>query len=420
MVVRALDIWLIVVVTIALIYTIRHWVFTFSRIYGKQRVSYADVQEHELPTVSVLVPMHNEALVAARCLESLLANDYPASRIEFVAINDHSDDGTAAILDRYARTDSRVRVVTVEGSRRGKSIALNAALATVESEIVLVFDADYMPGQGLLRTLTSAFVDPKVGAVMGRVVPSNAGRNLLTRLLAMERSGGYQVDQQARYNLDLLPQYGGTVGGFRRKLIEAIGGFDPFALAEDTELSATLFLRGSKIVYDNRAECYEEVPETWAARFRQLRRWSRGHTRVLWRHFGEIFTARGLTFWQRLDTLLLLFSYLLSPLLISGWLAALALFCMGRLPAGGGIVLAFCVVLYNTFGNFAPLFQVAAAEVLDGSTAELRLLPYLFFVFPLNAWAVTVGAIDAVGDAFKGRRGKWEKTARSAPSGVNP
>jgi cellulose synthase/poly-beta-1,6-N-acetylglucosamine synthase-like glycosyltransferase len=417
-VIAALNIWLIVVVAITVVYMIRHWIFTFSRIYGKQRLSYSDVLDPDPPTISVLVPMHNEAAVAGRCLQSLLSSDYPSSKIEIVAIDDHSTDETPLILKRFAQHDPRVRVVTVEGPSRGKSVALNYALATVTSEIVLVFDADYTPGQGLLRTLTSAFVNPHVGAVMGRVLPRNAGRNLLTRLLAMERSGGYQVDQQARYNLDLLPQYGGTVGGFRRAFVEDIGGFDPFALAEDTELTAALFAHGWKIVYDNRAECYEEVPETWKARSRQLRRWSRGHTRVLFRYFTSVFTAKNFTFAQRLDAALVLFSYLLPPLILTAWLAALALFCMGRLPAGQGLVLAFCVVLYNAFGNFAPIFQVAAAEILDGSTTDLRLLPYLFFIFPFNAWVVTTGTIDAIGDLLKRRRGTWEKTARSASIGA--
>jgi cellulose synthase/poly-beta-1,6-N-acetylglucosamine synthase-like glycosyltransferase len=413
MVVKFLDGWLIFVVAVASIYTIRHWIFTFSRVYGRQRPSFSDVLEKDLPKISVLVPMHNEAAVAGRCLDSLLASDYPASKLEIVALNDHSTDDTATIVERYASSDPRVRLVTVNEGRRGKAGALNAGLQETQSEIVLVFDADYTPGRGLLRALVSAFVDPKVGAVMGRVIPRNSGRNLLTRLLTMERSGGYQVDQQARYNLDLLPQYGGTVGGFRRALVEQLGGFDPSALAEDTELTAALFLRGFRIVYDNRAECYEEVPETWASRFRQLRRWSRGHNRVLMRHFFGVFTAKGLTLRQRIDTLLLLFCYMLSPLLISGWLAALALFVMGQLPAWGGLFMAFCIVLYNTFGNFAPVYQVAAAEIIDGSTSELRLLPYMFFVFPFNAWAVSVGSLDALGDVLKRRYGKWDKTGRS-------
>src|SRR6202000_3077194 len=100
--------------------------------------------------------------------------------------------------------------------------------------------------------------------------------NLPTRLLALERSGGYQVDQQARYNLDLFPQYGGTVGGFRRSVVLDLGGFDALRLAEDTDMTIRLCLDGWRVLYANRAECYEEVPESWNVRFTQLRRWARG------------------------------------------------------------------------------------------------------------------------------------------------
>lgn len=81
---------------------------------------------------------------------------------------------------------------------------------------MVVFDADYLPRPGLLKELVAPFFDPEVGAVMGRVVPQNADRNLLARLLDLERAGGYQVNQQARNNLGLVPQYGGTVGGSAR------------------------------------------------------------------------------------------------------------------------------------------------------------------------------------------------------------
>lgn len=413
MVVIALYVWLGFVVLVMTAYSIRHWIFTFSRVYGRQRISFGDAYEEHLPSIAVLVPMHNEGLVARLCLDALLASDYPREKLQVVAIDDHSDDDTLEIVQRYARSDDRVKPLVLRGAHRGKSNALNAALRTVDSEIVLVFDADYTPGAGLLRTLVNAFVDPEVGAVMGRVVPRNTGRSLLTRLLSMERAGGYQVDQQARYNFNLLPQYGGTVGGFRKRLLEEIGGFDPDAVAEDTELTASIFARGWKVVYDNRAECYEEVPETWRARFKQLRRWSRGHNRVLWGHAHEPLFAPGLRFAQRVDALMLLFCYLIPPVLISGWLAALALFLMGHLPLAGGAALAFCVVLYSTFGNFAPVYQVATAEVLDGSTTRLFLLPYLFYMFPFNSWSITTGFLDTIGDTVKNRRAIWDKTVRS-------
>lgn len=414
MAVTVLTYWLVFVVALMVLCTFRHLAFTLSRLTTRQRPALGDAHDDELPSVTVLIPMHNEEKVAAYALDAVLGSDYPAHLLQIIPIDDHSDDGTPKILAAYAAREERVRPISViNGSRRGKASALNAALPRVQSEIVLVFDADYTPGKGLIRRLAMAFVDPQVGAVMGRVVPRNTESTLLTRLLSMERAGGYQVDQQARYNMNLMPQYGGTVGGFRRRVLADIGGFDPQGLAEDTELTVNVYERGWKIAYDNRAECYEEVPETWSSRFTQLRRWSRGHNRVMFGHLLRILCARDLSAWQRMDAVFVLLSYLIPPLIITGWIAEFFLFAMGRMPAAGGLAIALSVVLYNALGNFAPAYEVVAAEMLDGHGRRLRLLPLLLFAFPFNAWTITTGFIDTIGDSIKSRAAEWEKTART-------
>jgi hypothetical protein len=86
---------------------------------------------------------------------------------------------------------------------------------------------------------------------------------------------------------------------------------------------------------------------------------------------------------------------------------------MGAIPVVPGIIFAFFVVAYNAFGNFAPVFEVGAAELLDGARERLLLLPYLFYLFLFNSWAVTTGAIDAFGDFVKTRKANWDKTKRS-------
>jgi hypothetical protein len=74
------------------------------------------------------------------------------------------------------------------------------------------------------------------------------------------------------------------------------------------------------------------------------------------------------------------------------------------------------VVSYNAFGNFAPVFEVGAAEVLDGGRERLYLLPCLFYLFLFNSWAVTCGAIDALGDWVKTRNPHWTSTTRTKQS----
>ena len=120
-----------------------------------------------------------------------------------------SEEATARAREEAGQWPTLTALHRYSGPR-GKQHAINDALKIAKGDIVLIFDADYIPPVGILRSLSICFTDPQVGAVMGRVVPINAGANLLTRLEDLERSGGYQVDQQARYNLGLVPQYGGT------------------------------------------------------------------------------------------------------------------------------------------------------------------------------------------------------------------
>lgn len=413
-VVVALQIWVALVVAIMCVYAVRHWMFTLNRLAGRQRLFHHDILDGRMPTVSVLIPMHNEEKVAAAALDAVMLSDYPLDLMEVIPVDDHSDDGTADILRGYARQHPTIKPLYRRTGDRGKSNALNDGLAAATHDIVLVFDADYSPGRGLVRELAAAFFDPEVGAVMGRVVPRNTASNFLTRLLDLERTGGYQVDQQARFNLDLLPQYGGTVGGFRRSIALFLGGFDPDMLAEDTEFTLRLFAKGWKIAYANRAECYEEVPETWEARFRQLRRWARGHTRAMIRHWRRIAGSNFLTPRQRLDAMLLMGIYLVPPLLLSGLAANALLFLMAAVPLVSTVLLSVFVVAYNAFGNFAPLYEIGAGVILDGKRERLLLLPYLYFLFVFNSWTVSIGVVDAVMDSFHSREPVWEKTERFA------
>lgn len=70
-------------------------------------------------------------------------------------------------------------------------------------------------------------------------------------------------------------------------------------------------------------------------------------------------------------------------------------------------------------GNFAPVFEVGAAEVLDGGRERLYLLPSLFYLFLFNSWAVTCGAIDAFGDFVKTRRAQWDVTRHAKAKAKN-
>ena len=401
------------IVLVMTTYGVRHVVFTLSRLFGGQRYPYQGIRAASWPQITVFIAAHNEEKVIAGCLDALLQTDYPADRIRIVPVNDRSQDGTRAIIDAHVlRHPGRIVPFHRTGGKPGKAAALKEAMALAVGDIAIIFDADYTPSPGLLRQLAAPFFDPEVGAVMGRVVPINAGTNLLTRLLDLERSAGYQVDQQARMNLRAVPQYGGTVGGVRLSAVEAVGGWHDDTLAEDTDITFRLLINGWKTIYNNRAECYEEVPEEWAVRMRQVRRWAKGHNQVLFRYWRALLTSRHVTLRERIDGLLLLQVFLMPPLLLVGWLLAIGLYFFNAGDMLTGLISVFALMAYGTLGNFAAFFEIAVAVLLDGKRRRLRLLPLSLLGFIISLFAISSSVWGQLMDKLLRRDMVWDKTVR--------
>ncbi|MHB1680286.1 MAG: glycosyltransferase family 2 protein [bacterium] len=412
LIIAILKIYMLFVILVMAVYTLRHNFFTFNRVFGEQKLYYQDIMDSELITVSVIIPMYNEEKTASHILDLLIQSDYPKYKMEIIPINDNSTDKTKEILDSYALKYPFIKSIHRESENRGKVPALNEALTIAKGEIILVFDADYLPAKSIVRDLAIGFKDPKVCGVMGRVMLINTGKNLLTRLLDLERTGGYQVDQQARYNLGLIPQYGGTVGGFRRELVLSLGGFDERILAEDTEITFNLFIKGWDVAYANRLECYEEAPEEWKVRANQIKRWSRGHNRVMFKYLLPVITTKHLNFYQKIDGILLLLVYLIPFIFLLGILDSIVLFFIGEMNLVNYVIVYLLIGMYVTFGSFAPFYQIGIGAFLDRTSYRIRLLPFFFFIFIFNLWFISMGFIESVIDIISGRKVVWHKTKR--------
>jgi cellulose synthase/poly-beta-1,6-N-acetylglucosamine synthase-like glycosyltransferase len=401
------------IVILISVYTARHYLFTLNRLFGFQRHPYIDIDTAVWPPVTVLVAAHNEEKVVAHILAALMCVNYPEDKMLVVPVNDRSTDRTREIIDRFCEDHpGRIHPFHRIGGKGGKAAALKDAMEMVETEVILIFDADYIPGSGLIKQLVAPFFDPEVGGVMGRVVPLNVGTNLLTRLLDLERSGGYQVDQQARMNLRLVPQHGGTVAGVRLSALREIGGWNDNSLTEDTDLTYRLLLAGWKTVYQNRSECYEEVPETWQVRIKQIMRWAKGHNQVLAAYGLELlFGKHRATRRERIDGFWLLGVYAMAPLTLIAWLLALGLFYEGAAPLQGVIAL-LAFTAYAATGNFAAFFEIAAAARLDYTRQRICLLPFLMLGFVVSVFSVSRACVSQLMAPITGAKFHWDKTER--------
>ena len=105
--------------------------------------SYRLISNSVKPFVSVLVPARNEERNIARCINSLIMQDY--ENFEIVVLSDNSTDRTEEILDEFARTDNRIKVIKgrpLPHGWVGKNFACHQLSKAAKGEYLFYADAD--------------------------------------------------------------------------------------------------------------------------------------------------------------------------------------------------------------------------------------------------------------------------------------
>lgn len=363
----AVTVLLVLVLLLVAGITVRQYRLTLHRLYGRYRQPYLDLSTAPWPQVAVFIPCRDEKEIGPLMM-ALIAADYPKGRLTLIPIDDPESPGTSDVLDEYAvRFPGRVipfHRARREGERAGALREASEHAVGRDAPIHLVFDGEYRPGRGLVKQLVAPFFDPEVGAVFARIVPANGSSRLLPRLLELDRAGSTQVEQQARVNLGLVPEIAAPVAAVRREALVGAGGWRDTA-RECLELGYRLSQNSWEIVYQNRAECYENVPEEWSAYQREVEQDARGRSLVL---------ASG-PFRAGLDGFLRLAKPWISVLLLVAWAIALVASYTGD-PVAVVSLAVLTLALYAGAGNCVGFFATAAAARLDGTGSRVRLLPF--------------------------------------------
>jgi len=396
-------------------YLIRHYIFTITVLKNAQKpkrtaaVANASFQ----PLVSILIPARDEEKVIGRLLQRMTELTYPKDKTQIIVIDDCSTDETGNITEEYSKKYSFIKIIHRDKKHGGlgKASALNTSFKYAKGEIILCFDADYYPQRDIIEKLTREFVNPKVGAVQGRVVVLNEPQNMVTRLVALERIGGYRVDQEARDSLGLIAQFGGTVGGFKRSVLESLGGWDESILAEDTDLTFRVYLAGYKVRYVRDAECYEEAVDSWSAYKKQRYRWARGHMQCFFKHSIELLKSKNLELKEKIDGFLLLNVYFMPLIALLSIIVGVPLICLKSSQLLNVLWITVPVSLYSFVGNFAPFFEVGIGAYLDGRTRTQWLIPLLIFTFLYNIPICTKAFLDVlISKILRKNHNVWTKT----------
>jgi GT2 family glycosyltransferase len=247
------------------------------------------------PMVSVVVAAYNAAQTLGSCLASLQTLDYPA--YEVIVVDDGSQDESYDI--------ARTACVTVLGtSHLGLSAARNLGIAAARGEIVAFIDADATADREWLCQLVATMRRHQAAAVGGSVVVAPVATPSAAALAAAPG----QASEVHLADLRLLHLCGCNMA-LERKVLQAVGGFDPrFASAgDDVDISRRLTAAGFAILYAPGAVVRHRARTTLSAYLAQQRGygraeamlghkygggWSRSHWRLGGRWTNRIYRGQ--------------------------------------------------------------------------------------------------------------------------------
>jgi cellulose synthase (UDP-forming) len=252
----------------------------------------------EWPHIDVFIPTINEPLNVVRYTAlGALNMDWPAEKLHVYIL----DDGRRAEFEQFAQ-EAGIGYRTRPDNEHAKAGNINAALQTVDSPLVAIFDSDHVPTRSFLQMTVGWFMRDPMLAVMQTphhfYSPDPFERNLgQFRIIPNEGDLFFGIVQDGNdfWNAAF---FCGSCAVLRREALDEIGGMAVETVTEDAHTALRMQMNHWNTAYINIPQAAGLATERLSAYVRQRIRWARGMIQVL-RTDNPLF-ASGLTFPQRL------------------------------------------------------------------------------------------------------------------------
>lgn len=404
-VVLSVLIWIYIIAALLLaVYGFNAWVLTLLYLKNRRKAPPPPNRSHPLPSVTVQLPIFNEALVVERLIESVVRLDYPAHLLQIQVLDDSTDETTEialACIEHHRRRGINIELVRRPERSGFKAGALKYGLQQAEGEFIAVFDADFVPNPDfLLQTVPYFMDDARIGFVQARWSHLNRDYSRLTATQALAIDGHFMIEQTARNRTGLLMNFNGTAGIWRRECIESAGGWQADTISEDFDLSYRAQLAGWQCLFLPHVEAPAEIPPQLAAFKRQQFRWAKGSLQCLKKLGGRIIRS-SLGWPVKLQALIHLSNYLAHPLMVI-WVIIAPILIMSmdisqiRFP-----------LIYLSLSSLGPplLYAVAQISLQRGRWwRNYRLMPMLILLgggVALNNTKAAIEALLGIGNVFR-------------------
>ena len=288
------------------------------------------------PSVSVILPAHNEEDKLEATLASLSKQSYPAE-LEFVIVNDRSSDRTQEIIENFVARDSRFRLINVKKASKKyapKVNAVNIGINNSAGEIIIATDADCQYPKNWVKELVSHFEDD-VAMVVG-YVESTRKHSAKNWVELFEAVDWFTLMLTARSLTHFGWKFASSANNqaYRRSAFEAIGGFGAGGRApsgdEDLLTQRMGRLPGMRVVFasSNDARVLTQPTGNLASLLAQRRRWVSRYQHMMHYHPAFLLSIMVLGFqsiFLSLGVILSPFFHELVPWVFGLWAVKLAI-----------------------------------------------------------------------------------------------
>jgi len=246
--------------------------------------------------LTVLVPAYNEAASVADTIRSLQQQTRPPE--EIIVIDDCSTDGTGEVARALG-----VKVVRPPANTGSKAGAQNFGLTHVRTELCMAIDADTVLAPDGVEKIVAAVEGSTVAAASGFVLPRYV-RTIWERGRYIEYLFAFTFFKQIQdyYERPLISS--GCFSIYRCDVLRQVGGWPVRTMAEDMDLTWSLYQLGYGVRFVPEAVCYPIEPHNFHFMSCQLRRWSHGfiqNVRLHWRgllRLPYLRSAVGVALWD--------------------------------------------------------------------------------------------------------------------------
>ena len=272
-----------------------------------------------LPSVTVIMPIRNEAAFIERSLGAVLGQDYPPALLQVLVVDGLSDDGTRGLVERLQTQHPAHRVGLLDNPKRIAPTAMNIALDHADGDVIIRVDGHCEIAPDYVRRCIETLRRTDAECVGGAL--TTVGETTVARAIALAQSSVFGVGGVAFRTKPDKGCYVDTLafGAYRRAVFKRLGGFDEeLARNQDDEFNFRLTQAGGKIWLD-------PAIHAWY--------YSRAHFAKLWRQYYQygfykvrvIQKRRAVPSWRHLVpaafVLGLVFTLILAVLTRQGWVA---------------------------------------------------------------------------------------------------